>query len=70
MGCEARTARAEKKAADLAPVIAELQVAGVPSLRGIAAALNERNIPTARGQGVWQPCRCRECSGGCRPRLR
>jgi hypothetical protein len=28
--------------------------AGVTSLRGIAAALNERGIPTASGQGEWQ----------------
>jgi hypothetical protein len=32
-----------------APVISELQAAGVTSLRGIAAALNERGIPTTRG---------------------
>jgi hypothetical protein len=34
------------------PVIAELQAAGATSLRAIAAGLNERNIPTARG-GEW-----------------
>jgi hypothetical protein len=28
--------------------------AGVTSLAGIAAALNERGIPTASGQGTWQ----------------
>lgn len=37
------------RAADLAPVIAELQAGGATSLRAIAAGLNERKIPTARG---------------------
>jgi hypothetical protein len=36
------------------PVITELQAAGAVSLRAIAAGLNERNIPTARG-GEWAP---------------
>jgi hypothetical protein len=35
------------------PVITELQTAGATSLRAIAAALNERGIPTARGAGTW-----------------
>ena len=34
---------------DLAPVIAELQASGATSLRAIASALNDRGIPTARG---------------------
>jgi hypothetical protein len=38
---------------DLAPTIAELQAAGATSLRAIAAGLNERGIPTARGTGTW-----------------
>jgi hypothetical protein len=37
---------------DLAPTIQELQAAGCASLRAIAAALEERGIPTARG-GKW-----------------
>jgi DNA invertase Pin-like site-specific DNA recombinase len=41
--------RAEAHAIDLAPTIAEIRQGGVTSLRGIAAALNERRIPTARG---------------------
>jgi DNA invertase Pin-like site-specific DNA recombinase len=49
---EALQARANAKAADLAPVIAELQAAGRTSLRAIAAGLNEAGIPTARG-GEW-----------------
>jgi len=39
---------------DYAWVIRELQANGVTSLAGIAAALNERGIPTASGQGPWQ----------------
>jgi Recombinase len=48
-----RTARADARAVDLAPIIAELQAAGARSLRAIAAALNERGIPTATGRGEW-----------------
>ena len=36
------------------PVIRELQAAGVTSLADIAAAFNERGIPTASGRGTWQ----------------
>jgi hypothetical protein len=50
---EARRKQAEAKAADLAPVIAELQAAGVTSLYGIAKALNDRGVPTATGRGTW-----------------
>jgi hypothetical protein len=40
-------------AADLAPVIAELQAAGITSLNGIAAALDERGVSTPRGGCHW-----------------
>jgi DNA invertase Pin-like site-specific DNA recombinase len=49
---EAVAKRADARAADLMPTIAELQAAGATSLRAIAAGLNERGIPTARG-GKW-----------------
>ena len=45
--------RTKARAADLAPIIAELQAAGATSLRAIAAGLNARGIPTARGTGTW-----------------
>jgi DNA invertase Pin-like site-specific DNA recombinase len=45
--------RANAHANDLAPTIAEMRQAGTVSLHGIAAALNERRIPTARGRGKW-----------------
>jgi hypothetical protein len=50
---KARTARAAARAADLAPIIAELQANGVTSLNGIAAALNARRVPTPGGVGHW-----------------
>jgi len=49
----ARTARANRIAADLAPVIAELRAAGVTSLNDLAAALDERGIPTPAGSRHW-----------------
>jgi DNA invertase Pin-like site-specific DNA recombinase len=54
LGNQVRSARAYARAADLAPIIAELQAAGITSLRGIAVALNERGIQTPRGKGKWQ----------------
>jgi DNA invertase Pin-like site-specific DNA recombinase len=45
--------RANARAADIAPVIAQLQAAGATSLRDIAAGLNDQGIPTARGAGEW-----------------
>jgi len=44
--------RARSRAADLASTIKELQAAGRESLRAIAAGLEERGIPAARG-GKW-----------------
>jgi DNA invertase Pin-like site-specific DNA recombinase len=44
--------RAHDRALDLAPTIKELQAAGCESLRAIAAGLEERGIPAARG-GKW-----------------
>jgi DNA invertase Pin-like site-specific DNA recombinase len=52
-GAAALAARSQARAVDLAPVIGELRAAGIKSLRGIAKALNERGIGTARGSGVW-----------------
>jgi DNA invertase Pin-like site-specific DNA recombinase len=48
----ARHEKAVQRAADLAPIVHELRAAGAASLRAIAAGLNERHIPTARG-GEW-----------------
>jgi transposase len=52
--------RAAERAADLAPIIAEIRAAGATSLRAIAAGLNERGIPTARGHRLvgLRSCTC------------
>jgi DNA invertase Pin-like site-specific DNA recombinase len=52
-GNEAVAGAAKQRASDVAPVIAELQAGGAESLRAIAAGLNARGIPTARGNGQW-----------------
>ena len=49
----ARIAEAARHfAANAAPLIREIRNSGVASLRGIAAVLNARGVPTARG-GCW-----------------
>jgi len=53
-GHAANARRAASRAADLAPVISELQAAGATSLQAIADGLNGRGIPAARG-GRWSP---------------
>lgn len=46
--------RADQFAADIAPVIADIEATGITSHRGVAAALNERKIRNARGGvGKW-----------------
>jgi hypothetical protein len=68
-GREALQAKARERAADLAPTIKELQAEGCESLRDIAAALDERGIPTARG-GQWsavQVARLMDAAGIGRP---
>ena len=47
-----RSEDAQRRAADLLPIIADLRAEGAVSLREIAAGLNERGIPAARG-GEW-----------------
>jgi DNA invertase Pin-like site-specific DNA recombinase len=53
LAIEALQGRAAARAADIAPIIRELQEDGADSLRAIATGLNEAGIPTARGQGQW-----------------
>ncbi|MXQ11188.1 recombinase family protein [Microvirga makkahensis] len=52
MSIAVRSARADKRAADLVPIIRELQAAGA-SLRTVAATLTERGIQTPRRGGSW-----------------
>jgi DNA invertase Pin-like site-specific DNA recombinase len=47
-----RSATARERAADILPVIQEVQADGVTTLAGIAGTLNERGIPAPRG-GNW-----------------
>ena len=51
-GRSRQAVRARDRAQDLGPVIAAVRAAGAVSLRQIAAALNARGIPAARG-GAW-----------------
>jgi DNA invertase Pin-like site-specific DNA recombinase len=53
LAAEALRERAASRAADIAPIIAELQAGGAESLRAIADGLNEAGIPTPRGHGQW-----------------
>ena len=48
-----RQAQADARAVDVAPILAELQAAGVHSLAGLARGLSARGIPTARGAAAW-----------------
>jgi hypothetical protein len=54
-GWEAGVARANRIAAEVAPIIAELRAAGITSKKGIANALNRRAVRTPRGIGEWRP---------------
>jgi DNA invertase Pin-like site-specific DNA recombinase len=47
-----QTARAVGRARDLALIFADVRASGASSLREMAAALNDRGIPAARG-GMW-----------------
>ena len=51
-GIKARQDKAKVRATDIKPVIDHLRSEGAVSLRDIAAGLNDRAIPTARG-GSW-----------------
>ena len=51
-GAATTKAKAERFAANVLPIIREVQAAGVTSLRGIARTLNARGVKAARG-GLW-----------------
>lgn len=51
-GAAVRSAKAAKRRDDLRPVIEDVRQNGAETLRQIAAVLNQRGIPTARG-GMW-----------------
>ena len=52
-GRDVQTRTADQFAESIRPMIASLQKAGITSLLGIAIALNNRGVRTARG-GEWQ----------------
>ncbi|HEY1363699.1 MAG TPA: recombinase family protein, partial [Xanthobacteraceae bacterium] len=51
-GVAAIKANARRFAANVLPIIEEIERSGISSHNAIAAKLNERNVPTARG-GKW-----------------
>jgi len=61
---QVRTEKADKRAAELLPVIRSIQAEGAHSLRQIAAGLNERNISTPRG-GEWSAVQVQRLSARC-----
>ena len=52
-GRASQAARSLDRAADLAPMLAELRREGITSFNGIARALSQRGIPTPRGRCAW-----------------
>jgi DNA invertase Pin-like site-specific DNA recombinase len=56
---EGNRAAAARYAANVLPVIREIQASGITSLRGVARALTARGIATARG-GEWSPVQVRD----------
>jgi DNA invertase Pin-like site-specific DNA recombinase len=53
-GSAANREKADKFASNTRPVIEQIRRSGITTFRGIAAALNARGVPTARG-GTWTP---------------
>jgi DNA invertase Pin-like site-specific DNA recombinase len=58
-----RRARAAQRAADLAPIIAELRGEGASSLRDLAVRLNQRDVRASRG-GRWTAAQVRRLLTG------
>ena len=52
LGVAANAAGADAFAANVMPIVRQIQTSGVTTTRAIAAALNARGIRTARG-GAW-----------------
>lgn len=52
VGAAAVSARADRRAGNVLPIVTSIQGAGITTLAGIAEALNARGIATARG-GSW-----------------
>jgi hypothetical protein len=54
-GRKVAVARADARASQLAPIVADIRRGGVTSWYGIATELNKRRVPTATGKGIWEP---------------
>jgi hypothetical protein len=54
-GRKVAVARADARASQLAPIVADIRRGGVTSWYGIAMELNKRGVPTATGRGIWEP---------------
>jgi hypothetical protein len=54
-GRKVLTERADARASQLAPIVAELRRGGITSWYGISMELNRRGVPTATGRGIWEP---------------
>jgi DNA invertase Pin-like site-specific DNA recombinase len=54
LGVAANKANADRFAANIIPIIREIQASGVTTLRGVARALNARGVQSARGV-PWSP---------------
>lgn len=52
-------AKATARAADLFATIRDIRASGITSLGGIAKALSDRGVPTARGNMIWSPMQVR-----------
>jgi DNA invertase Pin-like site-specific DNA recombinase len=64
---KALEAKADARAADIAPLVKQLQEAGKTSLRAIAEGLNEQGVPTARGDGLWSAVQVQRVLGRLNP---
>jgi DNA invertase Pin-like site-specific DNA recombinase len=54
LGAAANKANADRFAANVIPIVREIQASGVTTLRGVARALNARGVQSARGV-PWSP---------------
>lgn len=52
-GRAVQSKRADRRASDLAPLVKQLQTEGLRTAAGLALALTERGIPSARGGSRW-----------------
>ena len=57
-GAAATKEDANRFAVNVLPIVREIRAAGIPTLDGIASALNARGVRTARG-GAWYPATVR-----------